>query len=559
MSGLTFGFTGSYIFSQTIFTYRTGVHSRWIGFLIMIVFMYIVASPVNILQISPLFFLGSTLIFIGYDLLYEWLIEIRHQVFLSEYGIVWFSFCAIQVVGINDGILLGVLIAILEQVILNAQTSNINRVQKNSRAVWTPADTKILHDHAYSPVWPKIVTLEVIGTVFFGSSLSLLNGIIEEIGLGEDDRVVDSATSSPHTSSHFLTSPSRSRLLERMAENQRGSPVIHKKKTKQSSKRRKPPKYLVLDLMNVSNLDASATRGCFLQLVKMCAKRNIIVCASGSTPRIEWMFRSHGVSISTAPEEEAFKARLLSRNPGARKRRSPPNTPVEKLLLFVTVQEALEFCETSLIHDLNILPRAPSLSTLSQFLEPESRTVSSVLSHILGATGEVKGHLERFEDGRYHDELDLKAGELVFQRETHPDCFFIVLRGCVANSTSSSHVVNRQKEVVITGAGVVSPQRVLSSSNLFDEAFLEQHGHDEVKSVATVWPVGGVFGYLDYLLERPRVFRAIATLERTRVARFTHSHMNLMQTEDPVLYGLMQRVLLHASTLDLMNCTCNDV
>lgn len=65
MSGLTFGFTGSYIFSQTIFTYRTGVHSRWIGVMIMVVFLYIVVSPVNILQVAPLFFLGSTLIFIG--------------------------------------------------------------------------------------------------------------------------------------------------------------------------------------------------------------------------------------------------------------------------------------------------------------------------------------------------------------------------------------------------------------------------------------------------------------------------------------------------------------
>ena len=80
MSGLTMGFTGSYIFSQTIFTYRTGVHSRWIGGLIMVVFFYIVVSEVNVLQVAPLFFLGSTLIFIGYDLLYEWLWEIRHQV-----------------------------------------------------------------------------------------------------------------------------------------------------------------------------------------------------------------------------------------------------------------------------------------------------------------------------------------------------------------------------------------------------------------------------------------------------------------------------------------------
>jgi len=65
MSGLSLGYTGSYIFSQTIFTYRTGVHSRFVGVFIMFVFAYVVASPVNILQVAPLFFLGSTLIFIG--------------------------------------------------------------------------------------------------------------------------------------------------------------------------------------------------------------------------------------------------------------------------------------------------------------------------------------------------------------------------------------------------------------------------------------------------------------------------------------------------------------
>jgi len=65
LSGLCLGFTGSYIFSQSIFTYRTGVHSRWMGAIIVLVFAYVLASPVNLLQVTPLFFLGSTLIFIG--------------------------------------------------------------------------------------------------------------------------------------------------------------------------------------------------------------------------------------------------------------------------------------------------------------------------------------------------------------------------------------------------------------------------------------------------------------------------------------------------------------
>ena len=39
-------------------------------------FLYFVVSKVNLLAITPLFFLGSTLIFIGIDLLYEWVSEV---------------------------------------------------------------------------------------------------------------------------------------------------------------------------------------------------------------------------------------------------------------------------------------------------------------------------------------------------------------------------------------------------------------------------------------------------------------------------------------------------
>lgn len=59
MSGCTIGFTGSYIFSQTIFTYRTGCRSKWVGIFIMIMFIAVVVSKVNFLSVLPLFFLGG--------------------------------------------------------------------------------------------------------------------------------------------------------------------------------------------------------------------------------------------------------------------------------------------------------------------------------------------------------------------------------------------------------------------------------------------------------------------------------------------------------------------
>ena len=43
----------------------------------------------------------------------------------------------------------------------------------------------------------------------------------------------------------------------------------------------------------MSNVDASAARGCFLQLAKMCASRKIVVCASGANSRIDWIMLTH--------------------------------------------------------------------------------------------------------------------------------------------------------------------------------------------------------------------------------------------------------------------------
>ena len=72
------------------------------------------------------------------------------------------------------------------------------------------------------------------------------------------------------------------------------------------------------------------------------------------------------------------------------------------------------------------------------------------------------------------------------------------------------------------------------------------------------WPVGGIFGYVDFLLQRPRTARTVATQEGTVCAKITQSHMNLLQSDDPELDALMQKVILKASIMDLANCTCDE-
>ena len=75
ISGLFGGYTGSYIFSQTIFLMRRNINNRICGYLIVLLELIVVFLPISITSYLPKFFFGSLLILIATDLMYEWLVS----------------------------------------------------------------------------------------------------------------------------------------------------------------------------------------------------------------------------------------------------------------------------------------------------------------------------------------------------------------------------------------------------------------------------------------------------------------------------------------------------
>ena len=71
-SGCMGGFTGSYIFSQTIFTLRRGVTDdvRVCGWTVAIVELMVVAAPVAVTSYLPKMFFGTMLVLIATDLMW---------------------------------------------------------------------------------------------------------------------------------------------------------------------------------------------------------------------------------------------------------------------------------------------------------------------------------------------------------------------------------------------------------------------------------------------------------------------------------------------------------
>jgi CRP-like cAMP-binding protein len=487
-----------------------------------------------------------------YDLLYEWMVEIRSRVLLSEYLTIWGTFIAIQVVGVDAGIIIGVLVAVVDNVVNTAQTTTVRKVHKRSRAIWTPAENKILQRHGYFNVAPKIVTFEIRGPVFFGSSLALLEDLVREIGLQESQQQPDLSSSesavsaSPHHSSFLLVKDVRQRSFLR-------DPNQHLKP-------KAPPKYVVLDFSQITNMDASAARTCFLQLCAVCKKQGIVVCAAGVTPRMVWVLRSHHVAYEHE-DAETMKAQI----------QTPAQTGLAvnhentRMLLFLTLHEALEFCENALVRQfvsrgdpITGLKRSSSWSELKGL---DNVSMSHAFARILNASVEEKGHLEQLDGLQYHEELEFNAGEKIFTKGSHPNSFYVVLSGAVASDTGNvGDAVYRNRQQILSGAGPVdtklhsSTRLSVEPSTALDPGFTDKHG----PVVATLWEKCGVFGYTDLLLDRPRTFSATAAQDGTRLARMSRVELNSMSSE-PALSALVHRVLLQASLSDLQNCTCDDV
>lgn len=113
VSGLLGGYTGSYIFSQSIFSLRAGIRSRLAGFVLAFCELVVFVSPAPILSYVPNFFFGSLLIMICIDLMHEWLWHVRDKLSTAEYCICLATFVLIQILGVEYGILAGVILYVV--------------------------------------------------------------------------------------------------------------------------------------------------------------------------------------------------------------------------------------------------------------------------------------------------------------------------------------------------------------------------------------------------------------------------------------------------------------
>lgn len=115
VSGCFGGYTGSYIFSQSIFSLRAGIRSRLAGFILALCELIVFVLPIPILSYVPNFLFASLLIMICIDLIIEWLWDVRHRLTRVEYILCLSTFVLIQTFNVEYGIMAGILLYIFLQ------------------------------------------------------------------------------------------------------------------------------------------------------------------------------------------------------------------------------------------------------------------------------------------------------------------------------------------------------------------------------------------------------------------------------------------------------------
>ena len=140
VSGLTGGYTGSYIFSQSIFSLRAGIRSRLSGFVIAIVTAATIVMPFSIMSFVPNFIFGSLLVMICADLMVEWLWDVRKKITKAEYFVALSTFGLIQILGVEKGIIAGCFLYIL----LLKLGFNVSEIQVSKQKTNEPSGKTIV-------------------------------------------------------------------------------------------------------------------------------------------------------------------------------------------------------------------------------------------------------------------------------------------------------------------------------------------------------------------------------------------------------------------------------
>ena len=169
------GLTGSYIFSQTLFSLKMGVTSRVMGTIVAVAEILVFMTPINLLAFLPYFFFGALVLWIGFDIGKDMLYVSKSKVSTLEFMMLVGTFLAVSAFGLEAGIGVGVLAAALHFSVEYARMSvkAFTVVPSRSGAVRSFRQRMVLE--AFDG---RVAAVSLSGMVFFGSATIMAEKVL---------------------------------------------------------------------------------------------------------------------------------------------------------------------------------------------------------------------------------------------------------------------------------------------------------------------------------------------------------------------------------------------
>ncbi|KAK9845864.1 hypothetical protein WJX81_004564 [Elliptochloris bilobata] len=275
------GLTGSYIFSQTLFSMRAGVHTKLHGWIIAGVELAVFLVPYSIVQYMPNLFYGSLLCLFGIEISLDWLFHSYHKVARSEFVLLWMTFLSVVYSDLQTGILAGMLYSVIffayrySQVTVKASAI----VPARSAVLRGPMERAVL-----DTMTARLAAVSLAGYIFFGSSVNIADQVMavaRALVSSDEDVLEASVPRAPDTAHSGLD-----------GESALWSPEM-RDRTKEAFAA--APQFLILDFRMVRGLDATAAQsfGSLRSLLQRLKVELIIVELENATATA--LLHAHGV------------------------------------------------------------------------------------------------------------------------------------------------------------------------------------------------------------------------------------------------------------------------
>ncbi|ETK73327.1 hypothetical protein F441_20172 [Phytophthora nicotianae CJ01A1] len=560
VSGLTGGYTGSYIFSQTLFTSRfrpsAAAESRFpgitrlVGVTLALCEFSIVMTPISLMAIVPKFLFGAVMIFIGIDLLKTWLLGVFHKLLFAEYLTVVGTFCCLNIFGVQLGLATGITLAAASFLVEYAKAQDVRIVHKTSNVIRNADQHALLYgassvsgdaDRSESRQQDAIVTIELQGHIFFGSATRIQNCVKSAVYIrseGRENAARSASMGQIHASEETETWP----LLSVRREPRSGyatdahvsvpSPLVNLHGEPCTDPDRKPTRFVVLDFSRVSGMDATAARSCFLVLKLSFSLSKVCAVYCGMRPSVEFLLRANDVIPDAQTQEELIQVETRQR----------------ECYVASDLDLALDWCEQQLILSAAKWRSIRSgqhliLSSLKSSALPLAQVFAAYLSDTRKGDPATLQHLEEL--AQLFNVSEWETQKNLFQVGERSNAWFVLLRGTVELLTIPTEAT----------LASYSPKSEQAEPTRFQDSFNTLNNHKNQPStqrelVGRVRP-GCIFGDMDFMLEQPRVMDATSTAADTLTCSFTRKEMVELRDNHPELALLLHEILLRASYMTL--------